>query len=81
LQGEERLRFLVLALCGETGELANLVKKSWRAGHDCHDLVDELADVANYVAMLALALDVDLASEMLRKLLEVEARPAWLARK
>lgn len=27
-------RFLALALCGEVGELANMVKKRWRDGAD-----------------------------------------------
>lgn len=35
-------RFLALALCGEAGELANLIKKRWRDGPqpecpNCHD--------------------------------------------
>lgn len=49
LEGEERLRFLALALAGEAGELCDVIKKQWRDGHDRRDLlVDELADVANY---------------------------------
>jgi NTP pyrophosphatase (non-canonical NTP hydrolase) len=82
LQGEERLRFLALALAGECGELCNLMKKRWRDGNDRRDLlVDELADVGNYCHMLAMALGVNLEEQMLRKLLEVENRPAWLLRK
>lgn len=27
-------RFLALALCGEAGELANMIKKRWRDGAD-----------------------------------------------
>ena len=34
LQGDELIRFLVLALCGECGELANEAKKEWRDGSD-----------------------------------------------
>jgi hypothetical protein len=33
-EGDDRLRFLALALAGEAGELANFVKKEWRDGDD-----------------------------------------------
>jgi NTP pyrophosphatase (non-canonical NTP hydrolase) len=69
-------------LCGEAGELANECKKSWRDGHERRDqIISELPDVGNYAFMLAEALGVDLESEMLRKLKEVEQRPQWLLRK
>lgn len=80
--GPERLRFLTLALCGEAGELANYVKKEWR-GDDIVPAVfaksveKELADIGNYVFMLAEALGVDLPQAMLDKLIEVENRPSW----
>ena len=68
-EGEARLRFLVLALCGEAGELANCIKKHWRgdAGDRREQVISELADCANYVRMLAMHLGVDLEAEMLRK--------------
>lgn len=82
LDGRERLRFLTLALCGEAGELANLIKKDWRgdAGDRRPKIVEELADVANYVFMLAEGFGVDLPAAMLKKLKEVEQRPEWQSR-
>ncbi len=65
----DKLRFMVLALCGEAGELANLVKKNWRGDTGYMereaDMVTELADVANYAFMIAEMLGVDLQAEML----------------
>jgi NTP pyrophosphatase (non-canonical NTP hydrolase) len=79
--GADRLRFLILALCGEAGELANLAKKQWRDGGDRREeMISEIADVANYTAMLAMHLGIDLQSAMLKKLIEVEQRPSWRAR-
>jgi NTP pyrophosphatase (non-canonical NTP hydrolase) len=47
-------RFLALALCGEAGELANLIKKRWRDGADLSEEVkDEIADVRIYLELLA----------------------------
>lgn len=49
--------FLALALCGETGELANILKKKWRG--DSGDRVavavirDEIADIRVYLELLA----------------------------
>lgn len=81
LKGDDKLRFMVLALCGEAGELANLVKKDWRgdAGNRREELIEELADVGNYAFMIAEAIGVDLQSEMLTKLKAVEDRPVWKA--
>ena len=81
LEGVDLFRFLVLALCGEAGELANLVKKDWRgddgqAQRDA-DIIEELADIGNYAFMIARHLGVDLEIEMLRKLSAVERRPTW----
>ena len=81
LAGKDRVRFMTLALCGEAGELANLVKKDWRgdAGDRREKMIAELADVGNYTFMLAEALGVDLEAAMLKKLIEVEARPEFQA--
>lgn len=47
-------RFLALALCGEAGELANMVKKRWRDGADLSDEIrDEIADIRVYLKLLA----------------------------
>jgi NTP pyrophosphatase (non-canonical NTP hydrolase)/deoxyadenosine/deoxycytidine kinase len=62
-----RVEFACLALAGEVGELANIVKKARRAiwtggkaGLDLQALKDELADVVAYTLKLANLLDVDL---------------------
>jgi NTP pyrophosphatase (non-canonical NTP hydrolase) len=56
-------RFLALALCGEAGELGNLIKKRWRDGDTGPDHVeeirDEIADVRIYLELLARLFDVD----------------------
>jgi NTP pyrophosphatase (non-canonical NTP hydrolase) len=47
-------RFLALALCGEAGELANMIKKRWRDGADLtEEIRDEIADVRVYLELLA----------------------------
>ena len=53
-------RFLALALCGESGELANLIKKRWRDGADFTDEIrDEIADIRVYLELLAKCFDID----------------------
>jgi NTP pyrophosphatase (non-canonical NTP hydrolase) len=57
----EILYFLALAICGEAGELANLVKKSWRGDPvDSNAIQDEIADIRIYLEHLARHLDIDL---------------------
>jgi len=47
-------RFLALALCGEAGELANMIKKRWRDGADLSEEIrDEIADIRVYLELLA----------------------------
>lgn len=47
-------RFLALALCGEAGELANLIKKRWRDSADLtSEIRDEIADIRVYLELLA----------------------------
>jgi len=47
-------RFLALALCGEAGELANMIKKRWRDGVDLgEEIKDEIADIRVYLELLA----------------------------
>lgn len=57
-----------MGLCGESGEVIDLVKKHLFQGHDLDDekLIKELGDVAWYLAEAATALNVDL-SEILEK--------------
>ena len=47
-------RFLTLALCGEAGELANMIIKRWRDGVDLSDEIkEEIADIRIYLELLA----------------------------
>ncbi len=53
-------RFLALALCGEVGELANLIKKRWRDNADLtEEIKDELADIRIYLELLAKGFDME----------------------
>lgn len=53
-------RFLALALCGEAGELANLIKKRWRDGVDMSDEIrDEIADIRVYLELLAKCFNIE----------------------
>ncbi len=63
---EEVVNFLALAICGEAGELANLIKKKWQGDHVDRDHVkDEIADIRIYLEHLAhhLGIDIDKACE------------------
>ena len=60
----KQLEYGVLALCGEAGELANVVKhviyyKDSR--YDGANLIDELSDVLWYIACIADALNIRLS--------------------
>lgn len=52
----------VMGLCGESGEVIDLVKKHLHQGHPLNreQLIKELGDVAWYLAEIATALDVSL---------------------
>lgn len=53
-------RFLTLALCGEVGELANMIKKRWRDDVDLtEEIRDEIADIRVYLELIAKAFDVE----------------------
>lgn len=54
----------VMGLCGESGEVIDLVKKYLFHGHELKKdlLIEELGDVAWYLAEIAYAIDVDLES-------------------
>lgn len=52
----------VLGLVGESGEVADLVKKNWMQGHvlDIEHVAKELGDICWYVAETATAIGYDL---------------------
>jgi NTP pyrophosphatase (non-canonical NTP hydrolase) len=72
----EDIRFLALALAGEVGELANLIKKHWRGDMVPHPDIDpkvvaELADIAVYHHLLCMALRINIDYAVQRKLPEI----------
>jgi NTP pyrophosphatase (non-canonical NTP hydrolase) len=57
----EIINFLALAVCGEAGELPNLIKKRWRGDEvDLDEIRDEIADIRIYLEHLARHLQVDI---------------------
>jgi len=78
---DPRGTFLGLAIAGEGGELANIYKKTWRAGEhpDNHRkrIEKELGDVMAYCLMLAHHLHLDLYHLAEQSLLEFESRPEY----
>lgn len=56
----------VLGLCGETGEVSDLVKKHLFQGHilDIKELAEELGDVCWYLAIACTSIDMDLETVM-----------------
>jgi NTP pyrophosphatase (non-canonical NTP hydrolase) len=80
LTEDTKLLYLALALCGETGELANLVKKFQRKKHlhPTADKIDEesfkrkaseeMADILAYLLLLSNLLKIDLEKEYYNKM-------------
>ena len=66
----------VMGLCGESGEVIDIVKKHLAQGHelDRDKLVKELGDVAWYLAETATALDVDLEEVLAGNIAKLKAR-------
>ena len=74
---EEVINFLALAICGEAGELANLIKKRWQGDKVDGDLLrDEIADIRIYLEHLAHHLGIDVDQACHAKLDVVAARLA-----
>ena len=63
-----------MGLCGEAGEVIDIVKKWFAHGHELNrqKLIEELGDVAWYIAEAAYALDTDLEKTLSRRLFEQE---------
>ncbi len=66
----------VMGLCGESGEAIDIVKKHLHQGHelDRQKLVNELGDIAWYLAETAYALDVDLDKILEQNIAKLKAR-------
>lgn len=80
----EDVRFLTLALCGEAGELANMIKKEWRADiwpPTRSDIANELCDIVVYAYLLEVALGFDIDSIVEAKLPEIRNKFAQESRK
>ena len=76
LNGRELLINSVMGLCGESGEVIDLVKKHVSHGHSLNreKLIDELGDVAWYLAECATALDVTLEEVLLHNIEKLKKR-------
>ena len=66
----------VMGLCGESGEVIDLVKKHLAQGHelDRDKMINELGDVAWYLAETATALDTDLEEVFSRNIEKLRRR-------
>ena len=66
----------VMGLCGESGEVIDLVKKWLAQGHELNRerLVKELGDVAWYIAEIATALGVTLEEVLAKNIEKLKAR-------
>lgn len=63
---DQRLNNAALGLCGEAGEVADLVKKHQHHEHslDTIKLAEELGDLLWYVAQACVALEMDMGAVM-----------------
>lgn len=66
----------VMGLCGEAGEVIDLVKKHLAQGHELNreKMIDELGDVAWYLAEIATVLDVPLEDVLTRNIEKLKRR-------
>jgi NTP pyrophosphatase (non-canonical NTP hydrolase) len=66
LTNDELILNGALGLCGESGEVADIVKKWKFQGHeiDREKVIKELGDICWYIAITAKGLDVDLETVM-----------------
>jgi NTP pyrophosphatase (non-canonical NTP hydrolase) len=61
MSDSETINFLALAICGEAGELGNMIKKRWLGEEvDEQSLRNEIADIRIYLEHLARHLHVDI---------------------
>lgn len=66
---ERPAEFFALELCGEAGELANLVKKAWKGREIADaDVADEAADVLIALMNFCNARSIDLGAAVAEKL-------------
>ncbi len=66
----------VMGLCGESGEVIDIVKKHLAQGHelDKEKIIKELGDVAWYMAEIATVLDVELEDVLTQNIEKLRKR-------
>lgn len=68
----EFLEFLVIALMGEVGETANIIKKilrgDFKLSEKKEDLEEEISDIFAYLLKLSYQMDIDMESTYLKKM-------------
>ncbi len=66
----------VMGLCGESGEVIDIVKKHLAQGHelDKEKIIKELGDVAWYMAEIATVLDVELEDILVQNIEKLKKR-------
>lgn len=66
----------VMGLCGESGEVIDIVKKHLAQGHelDKEKIIKELGDVAWYMAEIATVLDVELEDVLMQNIEKLKKR-------
>ena len=66
----------VMGLCGESGEVIDIVKKHLAQGHelDKEKIIKELGDVAWYMAEIATVLDVELEDVLVQNIEKLKNR-------
>ena len=76
LNNDEVLLNGVMGLCGESGEVIDILKKHLSQGHELNKekMIEELGDVAWYLAETAYALGVDLDTVLSNNLKKLSKR-------
>ena len=76
LNNNEILLNGVMGLCGESGEVIDILKKHLSQGHELNKekMIEELGDVAWYLAETAYALGVDLDTVLNNNLVKLQKR-------
>ncbi len=76
LQKKDILINGVMGLCGESGEAIEIVKKHLAYGHplDKEHLIEELGDIAWYLAETAYSLDINLSEVFVKNIKKLNKR-------
>lgn len=74
--GDKQIVNSALGLCGESGEVADIIKKAYFQGHVLEEakVIEELGDVAWYIATMAHALGTDLETVLERNIEKLKKR-------